>query len=168
MIKLNKLTSIITKGTTPVTYEFDFLFDKVNFIKSECLINKPKIDTSKVVYIDKLTNEKLQRSILKENDVLMSIAGYLGNLAIVTNDILPANINQAIAIIRCNPILVLPQYLFYYLSTSKMKNIINNYNAQSAQPNINLTQVGDLDIFVASMSQQQHIVNILGLLVITI
>ena len=42
----------------------------------------------------------LKRSRLEEKDILFSIAGTLGRTAIVNKSILPANTNQALAIIR--------------------------------------------------------------------
>lgn len=54
-----------------------------------------------MLHISEECNIKLKRSILKENDILFSIAGTkMGITAKVTSDILPANTNQALAIIR--------------------------------------------------------------------
>ena len=43
-----------------------------------------------------------------------------------------------------------------------MQCYINNVNAQSAQPNINLQQIGDININVPNLNYQQHIVDIIG------
>lgn len=161
MEKLKSLCKLITKGTTPSTYGFDFQSNGINFIKSECLVNSRTINLSKISYISDEANNKLFRSKLEENDILMSIAGaYLGKLGIVKKELLPANINQAVAIIRVDITKINPFYLYYYLSTEKSNKIVNNVNAQSAQPNINLTQIGNLDIYVPPFDVQQHIVDI--------
>ncbi len=47
-------------------------------------------------------DEILKRSQLKEGDILISIAGVLGRIGLVNQNSLPANINQALAIIRLN------------------------------------------------------------------
>lgn len=67
---------------------------------------------------------RLARSKLKTNDILFSIAGTLGRTAIVSSDILPANTNQALAIIRgytYNPI-----FLINYLSGKAIKSFIKH------------------------------------------
>ncbi len=95
--KLNELTSIITKGTTPLDKINE---GTVNFVKIENIDSfSGKIDiTSKIT--EKEHNSYLKRSQLKENDLLFSIAGTLGRVAVVKSSILPANTNQALAIIR--------------------------------------------------------------------
>ena len=158
--KLNDLTKCITKGTTPTTVGFKYTEEGVNFIKSECLVNKPKLDLSSKSFISEKCNEKLKRSKLEENDILISIAGaYLGKTGIVSKDILPANTNQAVGIIRCKKDINY-KYIYYWLSCDKTNQIINSYNSQSAQPNINLAQLGSLEIELPSSEKIQHIVDI--------
>lgn len=158
---LRDLCFIITKGTTPSTIGFSFTNEGINFIKSEQLTNQRNIDYQKINYISEDAHARLSRSILQENDILISIAGaYLGKLALVNKRDLPANTNQAVGIIRANEHKININYLFYYMLSSRIKKIISNYNAQSAQPNINLNQLGNIEIFVPNLNQQQHIVNI--------
>ena len=150
----------ITKGTTPTTYGFSFENSGIKFIRSEN-ITESRVITPPSLYISADTNEKLKRSILQEKDIIMSIAGaYLGKLALITKFDLPANTNQAVAIIRTNKDKLNPVYLYYYLSSYKIQNYIYNVNAQSAQPNINLQQIGNIEISLPSLQYQQHIVDI--------
>ena len=158
--KLSDLTEVITKGTTPSTLGFSFEKNGINFIKSEQLITSRNIDYSNKYYISEEAHNALKRSKLQLNDILISIAGaYLGKLALVTKNDIPANTNQAVGIIRPKDKLILPNYLFYYLSTDSMRKTISSYNAQSAQPNINLTQLGNLKLNIPIIVEQRHIVN---------
>ena len=162
MSYLKDFCEIITKGTTPSTYGYSFKNSGIKFIRSENITDS-RIISKVSLHISKEANEKLKRSILLKDDVLMSIAGaYLGKLALITEMDLPANTNQAVAIIRTNKSKLNPLYLYYYLSSYKMQCYINNVNAQSAQPNINLQQIGDININVPSLNYQQHIVDIIG------
>ena len=162
MSYLKDFCEIITKGTTPSTYGYSFKNSGIKFIRSENITDS-RIISKVSLYISKEANEKLKRSILLKDDVLMSIAGaYLGKLALITEMDLPANTNQAVAIIRTDKSKLNPLYLYYYLSSYKMQCYINNVNAQSAQPNINLQQIGDININVPSLNYQQHIVDIIG------
>ena len=92
--KLSDITSLITKGTTPLDKSGR---GEINFIKVE------NIDASNgnIVSCSKITIEEhegyLKRSQLKENDILFSIAGTLGRVGVVKPSILPANTNQALS-----------------------------------------------------------------------
>ena len=161
MIKLKKLCTLITKGTSPSTYGYNFEKNGIKFIRSENLSDS-RLLTNVNLFISKEANNVLKRSIINENDVLMSIAGaYLGKLAFVTKKDIPSNTNQAVAIIRIDAKNALPMYIYYYLSSDKINKYINNINSQSAQPNINLKQVGNIPIKLHSIDEQQHIVDII-------
>ena len=158
---LKDLTLRITKGTTPNSSSYGK--NEVTYIKSESLSYDGIVDESKFATIDFEThNTKLKRSILKENDILYSIAGMnLGKVGIVKSKYLPANTNQAVAIITVNNDLVIPKFLYYYLQQKSVVNFVNSGVSQSAQPNINLAQIGDFDITVPSKTIQEKIVKIL-------
>ena len=93
---------VVTKGTMPTSVGFNFQKDGINFVKIESIDNYGNINIDKLAHISKEGNEKLKRSQLKEGDVLFSIAGSFGRVAIVNKSILPANTNQALSIIRLN------------------------------------------------------------------
>ena len=80
-IELGSISELITKGTTPTSIGGSFSDFGINYIKSESLNYEGAIEEDKFVFIDEETNKKLKRSILKENDILFSIAGiYLGKI----------------------------------------------------------------------------------------
>src|ERR1035437_159782 len=98
---LGELTTVVTKGTTPTGSLFTN--EGINYIKSEAIGYNGKINNSTFAFISRETHQKLKRSQLQKDDILFSMAGiYLGKSAIVTEDLLPANTNQALAIIRLN------------------------------------------------------------------
>ena len=99
-VKLSDIAELITKGTTPTTVGFDFQSSGVNFLKIECFDDNGIYLKDKVAHISDECNNKLKRSQLKKGDILFSIAGAIGRVAIVTEEMLPANTNQALAIIR--------------------------------------------------------------------
>ncbi|MFV0148945.1 restriction endonuclease subunit S [Empedobacter falsenii] len=85
------------------------------------------------MFISKEIHEKeLKRSILKSEDILFAIAGAtIGKCAIVSEDILPANTNQALAIIRLNENINV-KYIFNFLQSLEMKKYIEKFNKTSA------------------------------------
>ena len=75
-----------------------------------------------------------------ENDLLYSIAGALGRVAIVNKSILPANTNQALSIIRLKDKSKV-KYIYYYLNSPYIKNHIDKVNVQNAQANLSLQNI---------------------------
>jgi len=164
-VPLRSLATRITKGTTPTTLGYSFLDQGVNYVKSESITEQGQIDTSKFAFIAPETHQALERSMLAEGDVLFSMAGvYLGKTAVVPDSILPANTNQAVGIVRLDQSKALPRFVHYALSSPSCRAIVRNGVAQSAQPNINLRDIGELRIPDFEIREQRHIADILGTL----
>lgn len=161
--KLIELSLRITKGTTPTTIGLNFSNTGINFIKAEAFDYSGRIDKTSFNFIDIEAHEKLKRSQLEKDDILFSMAGvYLGKTAIVTEDILPANTNQALGIIRLDKSKVIPKYILYYLRQPKLIESINLSSGQSAQPNINLEEIGSIEILLPSIEEQMNISEVLN------
>jgi type I restriction enzyme S subunit len=161
--QLGDLVELITKGTTPSTLGGRFVEAGINFIKSEAIGHNGRIDKSVFVRIDEATHAKLKRSQLKENDILFSMAGiYLGKNAIVTKDVLPANTNQALAIIRLDKTKADTKFIHYYLRQASVTEFVNNMSGQSAQPNINFQEIRSIDILLPELQEQRAIASVLS------
>jgi type I restriction enzyme S subunit len=161
--KLGDLCELITKGTTPTSLGFDFTIEGVKFIKVESLTESGKIIPNKVAYISQECHNSLKRSQLKENDILFSIAGALGRIGIVNKDILPANTNQALAIIRLKSGINLKiDFLSKYFQSNIIKEEIEKLKGGAAQQNLSLTQLNNLNVPIPPLSAQQEIVSILN------
>ena len=150
LIKLGEFCDLITKGTTAKSQSEQ---GKVNFVKVE------NLKDNEIYPIVKISEEEhlgsLKRSILCEGDILFSIAGTLGRTAIVRNNILPANTNQALAIIRGYKLDV--YFLLVVLSGEVVKDYIRKNPTVGAQPNLSLEQVSSLKIKIPSIEEQQAI-----------
>ncbi|MBQ0004150.1 MAG: restriction endonuclease subunit S, partial [Treponema sp.] len=161
---LSEITSLITKGTTPSMIGASFTESGIKYIKSESILDNSRIlDSSKFAFISLETHDRLKRSQIEENDLLFSMAGmFLGKTAIVTKNDIPANTNQAVAIIRIIPNKADFKFIYYYLNQKNIVKYINNLSGQSAQPNINLQQIGSLNINLPPLPTQQKIAQILS------
>ena len=142
--KIGDFVKIITKGTTPSTAGFGFVESGVNFVKVECIENG-HILTENLMHISEEANETLKRSQLQENDILVTIAGRLGTSAVVSNNILPANTNQAVGIIRLKDnFKFLANYLYERIISSDVQSHLQGANAQSIQKNLTLPNLADI------------------------
>ena len=161
-VKLGDILEKITKGTTPPK-GVGFVDEGINYIKSDAIGHDGRIDKEKFVHIDFITHEKFKRSQLEEDDILFSMAGaYLGKNALVKKDMLPANTNQALAILRLNKKLAVPRYLNYYLIEPQMIDFVNNMSGQSAQPNINFQEISSIDLLLPPLKEQKVIAEVLS------
>lgn len=157
IVKLCEISERVTKGTTPTTAGFKFQDSGINFVKIESIDDNGYFIDDKFAHIDQKCNEALKRSQLKEGDVLFSIAGALGRVALVSKDILPANTNQALAIITPKENLN-SKYLEEVLRSPLIFNKIDGLKVGVAQYNISLTQVSDFEIPLPSLEIQKQIV----------
>ncbi|TAG03857.1 MAG: restriction endonuclease subunit M/S [Betaproteobacteria bacterium] len=155
---LRDVSDIITKGTTPTTAGFSFEDTGVNFIKIESVAEDGKIIASKVAHISNEAHAALARSQLAAGDVLFSIAGAMGRSASVDSSLLPANTNQALAIIRGKQELISPFYLSHLLRSARILAHIESVKAGVAQYNVSLQQVGDIQIPLPPLDVQKEIV----------
>ncbi|MDP1563851.1 MAG: restriction endonuclease subunit S [Pirellulaceae bacterium] len=161
-IRLGDECEIITKGTTPNHRGFDYQSSGITYVKIESIGEDGKIVPTKIAYIDETCHRSLKRSQIREGDLLFSIAGALGRRVIADKSLLPANTNQAVAIIRLrhNSKLDL-HYLFHYVVGPQIRNHIERINVQSAQANVSLANVNEFVIEAPTSQQQRKIARIL-------
>ena len=159
-VRLGDLCDLITKGTTPQ----NFVESGIRFIKIESFEHN-EINSKKCLFIDEVTHNKtLKRSILKENDILFAIAGAtIGKVNIVKKSILPANTNQALAIIRLGK-QENNHFILQVLKSPAMEKYIKESISVGAQPNLNLEQMNNFQFFKPSSREQEKIANFLLLI----
>lgn len=158
---LSSISSIITKGTTPRGGNVAYLIYGVGFLRAENVSGYDKIDTTDLKYIDENThNGYLKRSIIEENDILITIAGTLGRTALVKKDDLPLNANQAISIVRIidSEILNL-KYIIYSLNAPSIQKNITQQKKITAIPNLTLEIISNCVLPIAPVNQQDKIVS---------
>ncbi|MEY8712202.1 restriction endonuclease subunit S [Mangrovibacter phragmitis] len=166
ILRLGDITSLITKGATPTTYGHEFVDEEngdASFIGAyNCTFDgSVKLDTKK--WITKEANESLKRSKLKRGDSILCIVGNtIGSSFLVDDSILPANINQNVALIRPIREKLFPLYLKFAICSSFIQWQVQQEASTQAQPSLSLKQVGDFKIFSPPLPEQQKIAKILS------
>jgi len=144
--KIKNLSLVISKGTTPSTMGAEFESSGIRFLKAENIGKGFYAASQPEFYISKQTDEQLARSRLKDKDVLVIIAGATtGQASLMTEELLPANTNQAVSFIR--PLnSVYSEYISYWLSTEYSQSNIWQNAVQAAQPNLSMETLGNIYI----------------------
>ena len=155
---LLEISSLVTKGTTPRK----FVNGDINFLKIEA-ITENGFDLSKCQTINsEIHHKELKRSILKEGDILFAIAGAtIGKNAIIQKELLPANTNQALAIVRLKEGYS-NVFISKVLNSPLMEKYIDSNISTGAQPNLNLKQIGDFSFNLPEVKEQTKIASFLS------
>jgi type I restriction enzyme S subunit len=154
----------VTKGTTPTSIGGRFAQSGVAFVKVESITDDGRLNRGKVAFVDDATNRLLARSVLEEDDVLFTIAGTIGRVARVPRNILPANTNQAVAIVRHDPNVIDARFLYYVLRDDLRVKLAHTRVVQSVQANFSLAELSAVEVPLPPMSEQRGIAHILGTL----
>ena len=158
--RLGDLSTIVTKGTTPRGGNVAYSNEGIGFLRAENVAGIKDLDLSNLKYIDEETHTNfLKRSILNENDLLITIAGTLGRTAIVKKDNLPLNANQAISIVRLvNCDLIYLNYLVFSINSPELQKKLIGQTKVTAIPNLTLEIIENCLIPIPPLAEQKRIV----------
>ena len=160
-VRLTNLSEIISKGTTPKGGRKIYSEQGINFLRVENLNDDGTISHDNIEHIsEEIHYNYLKRSILKDGDILISIAGTLGKTGLVRKCDLPLNINQAICFIR-----LLDgtdeNYIKYCFDNPDIKNSLLLQTRTTAIPNLTLKIIGNILIPLPPLDEQKKIVEII-------
>ena len=166
-MRISSIAALVTKGTTPRGGNVAYSDNGIGFLRAENVAGLDRLDLSKLNYIDEATHTGfLKRSILKADDVLITIAGTLGRTAIVKEENLPLNANQAVAIIRlADSHSVDLRYLVYALNAPAIQDKLTAQKKITAIPNLTLEIISDCLVPIPPLNEQKRIVNQFALFV---
>jgi type I restriction enzyme S subunit len=154
-VHLNEISDCITKGESPNWQGYEYQDSGVLFVTSENVGQGKIILEGKTKYIPLAFHEKLKRSQLNDGDVLINLVGAsIGRCSVFYNDNQPANINQAVALIRCSKIRLIPEYLSFLLRTDYMQRVIKGGIVEFARANISLSDINNFAIILPPLKLQ--------------
>nr|WP_302646452.1 restriction endonuclease subunit S [uncultured Clostridium sp.] len=111
---------------------------------------------------DGLVEKSYARARVKEGDVLLTIVGSVGNLAIVPSVLNEANITQQTARLSFDKNKVNNVFYYNYLKSDRAIKEINKYMKSGVQPSLNLSDVEKFKIVIPSIEEQERISLILS------
>ena len=118
---LGDVCSKIGSGATPKGGSTVYIEDGTSFIRSQNVYNL-RFDYDGLVHITEDAAQKLNGVTIEEQDVLINITGdSVARTCVVPSCVLPARVNQHVAIIRPKPDVLNPLFLNYYLASPYMQ-----------------------------------------------
>jgi len=158
LVDLKDFAVLVTKGTTPTTMNFSYVSEGVPFLRAEDVVNtRLDFDLCKM-FIDRITHNALARSQIKSHDVLLTIAGTIGRVALVGTGEVEANCNQAVAIVRCKTPLQ-AEFIAAWLQSADAQKQMRGEQVTGTISNLSLGKIKHLKVPLLEESQMQGYCN---------
>jgi type I restriction enzyme S subunit len=161
--KLINITTKIGSGATPKGGKNSYGTSGISLIRSLNVYDY-QFDHDQLAFINQNQADELSNVVVQEADILLNITGAsVARCCIVPKKILPARVNQHVAIIRVDKNHAIPKFVFYSLVNPLIKNTLFNL-AQGGATREALTKstIENFEIRMPSISVQQKITFILS------
>jgi hypothetical protein len=152
LISLKALSTSFTNGDHG---GLDYVAEGVRYLRGQS-VTEEGLDLSDELYISPEDHQRMIRSEVIAGDVLLTIAGSIGN-ACVVRGVERANINQAIVKIRPMPE-VDADYLAAYLNSKYGKFQTLRLANGAVQLNVNFSEVGNILIYLPTLDVQKTLI----------
>lgn len=158
---LRKLTSKIGSGSTPTGGRGSYPSTGIPFIRSQN-VRMRHFQWEDIAFIDKVTHDSMKGTHVKPNDVLLNITGAsIGRVTCTPSNLIEANVNQHVAIIRPIEVLLSPRYLMHWLSQPVIQEFINEKQKGATRQGFTKAQIEAFEIPLPPLAEQNHIVTYL-------
>ena len=158
---IDENSTTVSKGTTPMTHGMDFVKEGIPFLRVQDLVKNPIVPSFATKAINRATHDFLSRSQLKPNDILISIAGTIGRVSIVSKGSPDMNCNQAVAFVRLKETSVLRhKYLMHWLNSRDARLQMSGSSVTATISNLSLGKIKELKVPVPPLDLQIQFENI--------
>ena len=154
--KLREVTNRIFSGGTPSTTNQEYWGGDLPWLSSGETKQPYIYDTEKK--ITQLGVDNSSTRLANKNNVVIASAGQGYTRGQTSFLMIDTYINQSIVALDADRSFVLPKYLFYNLST-RYEEMRLLSDSSSTRGSITTKMMGDMNILLPSIEQQQHIVN---------
>lgn len=105
---------------------------------------------------------RIQRYIIEKNDVYISVAGSIGIVGMIPEELDGANLTEnANRLVITNRKRIEPRYLMYWLDSERCQHEIKAQTLKNAQPKLGLGRIKTLGVALPSLDEQNAIVRAL-------
>ena len=164
-VQLRDVCVKIGSGATPRGGKEAYKGGATTLIRSQNIYNEG-FHRDGLVYIDDEQSAELRNVEVKPNDVLLNITGdSVARCCQVAADVLPARVNQHVAIIRPQPKSLDARFLRYVLVSHEYQSrLLALASAGATRPALTKSMIEELDIPSPPLAEQKAIAAVLGAL----
>lgn len=123
-------------------------------------VQKGSISDNDIVFYPLNFKNEFENYLLTEKDILVSLTGNVGRVAMLKISNLPAALNQRVAAISTNSN-VINKYLYYCISNDKFENQCYEASTGGAQKNLSTKWLANYVVPIPEIKVQEEIVKIL-------
>lgn len=152
------ITSKIGSGATPKGGNSSYKEDGISLIRSMNVHNNRFIKKD-LAFIDDVQAQKLNNVIVEMEDVLLNITGAsVARSCIVPNELIPARVNQHVAIIRSKKESVLPIFVVYQFTNESYQRLLWDIatSGGATREAITKQQIENLELIVPPIELQNQ------------
>jgi len=157
-----QITTLIGKGASPRWQGFEYSDSGMLFVTSEN-VRDGYLDVSAPKYLPLEFHEKLKRTKLQKNDILINLVGAsIGRSCQIREELGEANVNQAVAVFRVNNQYSSSFIAFYFQEPLTVKRILD-MQVDAARQNISLGNLRGFQIpLPPTLAEQEAIAEALS------
>ena len=161
--KLKEVTIKIGSGSTPRGGDSTYINEGISLIRSQN-VHDFVFSTAGLAFINEGQAFELKNVTLESNDILVNITGdSVARVCKVPDNVLPARVNQHVAILRCNVEKLTPDFLLYYLLQPQVKNDLLSLSSSGAtRKALTKGMLEELSITLPPLPEQEAIAEILS------
>jgi type I restriction enzyme S subunit len=131
-------------------------------------VNRGRFHDDDFVFIDEETADRLWKFESRPDDVLLVHKGTLGQIGLMPADRKYRRyvMGNSMMRVRCDPSKLLPEYLYYWLSSAEGQHYLSSRVSQVGVPQLQtpLKTLREAELPVPTLSEQRAIAHILGTL----
>ncbi len=118
-------------------------------------MNNGTVDLNNIMFVPKNVVKFIKKYIITTNDIYISVAGTLGLVGIIPDELNNANLTEnanRLTNLKCNKL-----FLLYSLQTESIKRTIQSVQTLGAQPKLAIERIKKFEIALPPLGEQQKI-----------
>jgi type I restriction enzyme S subunit len=161
--KLSEITYKIGSGATPRGGKNSYKASGISLVRSLNVYDF-KFKIKDLAYIDEEQAKKLSNVTLEESDILLNITGAsVARCTIIPDGILPARVNQHVAIIRIKKNIADPYFVLYAINSNYYKHrLLSLAQGGATREALTKEMIEKFEINLPPLTTQQKIASILS------
>lgn len=138
----------------------DFIDFGIPFLRANNLKNG-KLSMKDMRYISVEQHNTLKKGHIKVGDIIITVRGQIGNVAITTKEFNDVNMNAQLAFLRFND-QISSKFILYFFQTTVMQNLLFSITTGTALQQLPINRLKNISIIIPPLDEQQKIAEILS------